>query len=225
MSDSDDEEEELDQDESGDDEGESDDEEGAPKRKLSGKKLILFVGAPVLVIVIAVVALFLTGIVDLGGSGEAVEEDAAAEEEEGPPKEVVFFDLPEMLVNLNSSGRQTNYLKLTVSLEIDDPLAVERLEKLLPRIVDNFQVYLRELRVEDLSGSAGVYRLKEELLARVNAAVEPINVTDVLFLPIRLSPTPTICSVSPWTAGKGRRRRIEEAIRLILDCSENRTGV
>ena len=44
-------------------------------------------------------------------------------------------------------------------------------------------------------------------------------------LPIRLSPTPTICSVSPWTAGKGRRRRIEEAIRLILDCSENRTGV
>ena len=46
-----------------------------------------------------------------------------------------------------------------------------------------------------------------------------------LNLPIRLSPTPTICSVSPWTAGKGRRRRIEEAIRLILDCSENRTGV
>ena len=45
------------------------------------------------------------------------------------------------------------------------------------------------------------------------------------YLPIRLSPTPTICSVSPWTAGKGRRRRIEEAIRLILDCSENRTGV
>ena len=44
-------------------------------------------------------------------------------------------------------------------------------------------------------------------------------------LPIRLTPTPTICSVSPWTAGKGRRRRIEEAIRLIPDCSENRTGV
>ena len=48
---------------------------------------------------------------------------------------------------------------------------------------------------------------------------------EVQTLPIRLSPTPTICSVSPWTAGKGRRRRIEEAIRLILDCSENRTGV
>ena len=46
-----------------------------------------------------------------------------------------------------------------------------------------------------------------------------------LSLPIRLSPTPTICSESPWTAGKGRRSRIEEAIRLILDCSENRTGV
>ncbi len=182
MSDSDDEEEELDEEESGGDEDESDEDEGAPKRKLSGKKLILFVGAPVLVIGIAVVGLIFTGIVDLGGSEETVEEgEAVEEEEEGPPKEVVFFDLPEMLVNLNSSGRQTNYLKLTVSLEIDDPLAVPRLEQLLPRIIDNFQVYLRELRVEDLSGSAGVYRLKEELLARVNAAVEPINVVDVLF--------------------------------------------
>ena len=179
MSDSDDEEEELDEDESG--EGEGEDEEGAPKRKLSGKKLILFVGAPVIVIIIAVVGLIFTGIVDLGDSEEGAEEDAAVEEEEAPPKELVFFDLPEMLVNLNSSGRQTNYLKLTVSLEIEDPLAVARLEQLLPRIIDNFQVYLRELRVEDLSGSAGVYRLKEELLARVNAAVEPIHVTDVLF--------------------------------------------
>ena len=180
MSDSDDDE-GLDEEESGG-EGEADGE-GAPKRKLSGKKLILFVGAPVLVIVLAVVGLIFTGIVDLGGSEDTAEEgmEVAEEEEEGPPKEIVFFDLPEMLVNLNSSGRQTNYLKLTVSLELDDPLAVERLEKLLPRIIDNFQVYLRELRVEDLSGSAGVYRLKEELLARVNAAVEPIHVIDVLF--------------------------------------------
>jgi flagellar FliL protein len=51
----------------------------------------------------------------------------------------------------------------------------------LPRIVDNFQVYLRELRVDDLQGSAGMYRLREELLRRVNLAVRPARVKDVLF--------------------------------------------
>ena len=55
------------------------------------------------------------------------------------------------------------------------------MEKLLPRIIDRFQVYLRELRAEDISGSAGVYRLKEELLGRVNKAIEPAKVSDVLF--------------------------------------------
>ena len=52
---------------------------------------------------------------------------------------------------------------------------------LRPRIIDHFQVYLRELRVEDLRGSAGIYRLREELLARVNAAVKPTKVENVLF--------------------------------------------
>ena len=61
--------------------------------------------------------------------------------------------------------------------------------------------------------------------APVAEVAEVAKVIEDQTLPIRLSPTPTICSVSPWTAGKGRRRRIEEAIRLILDCSENRTGV
>ena len=39
-----------------------------------------------------------------------------------------------------------------------------RIEAVMPRIVDNFQIYLRELRLEDLRGSAGIYRLREELL-------------------------------------------------------------
>ena len=51
----------------------------------------------------------------------------------------------------------------------------------MPRVVDNFQVYLRELRLEDLGGSAGLFRLKEELLFRVNRAVDPVQVTDILF--------------------------------------------
>ena len=67
--------------------------------------------------------------------------------------------------------------------------------------------------------------MRQRGTAAVAARGAPTQAGHLCGLPIRLSPTPTICSVSPWTAGKGRRRRIEEAIRLILDCSENRTGV
>ncbi len=69
-----------------------------------------------------------------------------------------------MLVNLNSAGRRASYLKISVSLELENPADIPRIEAIMPRIVDNFQVYLRELRIEDLKGSAGLYRLREEPL-------------------------------------------------------------
>jgi flagellar FliL protein len=108
--------------------------------------------------------------------GEAQEEKAAARA--GP---VTYYELPQMLVNLNNTGRKSNFLKIVVSLEVSGDKATHALDEAMPRIVDNFQVYLRELRVEDLRGSAGVYRLREELLFRVNAAVGDVKVTDVLF--------------------------------------------
>jgi flagellar protein FliL len=70
---------------------------------------------------------------------------------------------------------------MSVSLELDSAADLPKLQAVLPRIIDNFQVYLRELRVEDLKGSAGMYRLREELLLRVNAAVAPAKINDVLF--------------------------------------------
>jgi flagellar FliL protein len=99
----------------------------------------------------------------------------------GVPGAAVFYDLPEMLVNINTAGRTKNFLKMRVSLELANETDINRIENVLPRIVDNFQVYLRELRLEDLQGAAGMYRLREELLNRVNAAVRPAQVKDVLF--------------------------------------------
>jgi len=89
--------------------------------------------------------------------------------------------MPEMLVNLNTAGRRTSFLKISVSLELENATDIPRIEAVMPRIVDNFQIYLRELRVEDLRGSAGLYRLREELLSRVNNAAQPARVNDVLF--------------------------------------------
>ena len=93
----------------------------------------------------------------------------------------VFYDLPELLVNLNTGGRKPTFLKIRVALELQKPEDIPRVEEMMPRIIDNFQVYLRELRIEDLKGSAGMYRLREELLMRVAAAAAPAQVNDVLF--------------------------------------------
>jgi len=162
-------------------EGDEDfDGEGGPRK--SKKKKLIMIALPVLLILIGGGA-FMTGMLDsiLGGGGgdehaeESVDEHAKAEADS------VYYELPQMLVNLNSPGRRSNFLKIIVSLELTDAHDIEKLESSMPRIVDNFQVYLRELRVEDLRGSAGIYRLREELLFRVNAAVRPARVTDVLF--------------------------------------------
>jgi len=97
-------------------------------------------------------------------------------------KPAVFVDLPEVLVNLSNSGSdRTQYLKVKVVLELSDQLLMQQITPVMPRLMDTFQTYLRELRPTDLDGSAGLYRLKEELTRRVNAAIAPNKVNAVLF--------------------------------------------
>jgi flagellar FliL protein len=97
-----------------------------------------------------------------------------------PPAKAAFFDIPDIIVNIQTPDSAPAFLKLSVSLELDKAEAKAAIEPVLPRIIDQFQTYLRELRVEDIRGSAGVMRLKEELLRRVNLAVAPTPVRDVL---------------------------------------------
>ena len=154
-------------------------EDGEPKKKkkLSGKVLVLFILLPLLVIGGGAGGAYFAGVFD---AHEPTEEEMAAEAAE-VNKKVVFYDLPEMLVNLNSGTSASSFLKLGVSLELEDEAAIIDLEAVIPRILDNFQVYLRELRKEDLNGSQGVFRLKEELLKRINDSTTPVKVNDVLF--------------------------------------------
>ncbi len=80
-----------------------------------------------------------------------------------PPK-VAFSDMADILVNIQGNDGTPAYLKLGVSLELEDEEHKAAIAPLMPRITDQFQSYLRELRLDDLKGSAGVLRLKEELL-------------------------------------------------------------
>jgi len=160
----------------------------------SKKKLLLLIVLPIVLVLGGAAAAYFTGLADpllamfskkpaeTAASGEmpkAVENEKAAPAAANTP--AVMYALPEMLVNINTAGRTKNFLKIKVSLELSNEQDINRIENVLPRIVDNFQVYLRELRLEDLQGAAGVYRLREELLNRVNAAVRPAQVKDVLF--------------------------------------------
>ena len=146
-----------------------------PKRRaFSGKKLILFVVAPAVAVLLigGVAAFFLM-------SGP--KEEPKVEEQQPQVKQVVYYNMPEILVNLNAAGRRSSFLKMTISLELESAQDIPRVQAVMPRIVDNMQAYLRELRAEDLRGSAGLFRLREELLARVNAASQPAKVNDILF--------------------------------------------
>lgn len=157
-----------------------------PRKKLSGKKIVLLIVLPILLLVGGATAAYMLGALDglLGkkheGEGEHVEEEHKEPDlppYNGPP---IYADIPDMLVNLNTGERRATLLKLGISVELSRPEEKAAVDLALPRITDAFQVYLRELKVDDLRGSAGMYRLREELQLRVNTAVAPIRVKDVL---------------------------------------------
>lgn len=196
MSDTDDEDDDIE--EAPLDDGDDDDEGGGGRKRGGRRKLILFVGGPLIAVIILVAAAFVMGIGPFGGGDEeevATEESHGEEGDHGEGVEggehgegggaghVGFYELPQMTVNLNTTDGSTAFLRMTVSLEIanDTPENRIQLDTMLPRVLDNFQTYMRELRLEDLSGSAGLFRLKQEMLSRINRAVEPVQVSDVLF--------------------------------------------
>jgi flagellar FliL protein len=165
------------------------------------KKLILMIAIPLILLIAVGAGLYFTGTIDklMGKKDEAAEGEAEAggghggekakvECKEGEHGEKVcsggdafFLEIPNMIVNLNSPEGQQRYLRLSVQLELGSEADKHAVETVMPRVVDQFQTYLRELRVKDLRGSQGIYRLQMELLARVNAAAYPVEVKDVLF--------------------------------------------
>jgi flagellar FliL protein len=168
------------------DEAEKLEGEGAePKKSLisklfGSKKMIMIAGGGLLAVVLAVGGGLYFFI--FSGHGTPSVKVAANGAPQIPilPPQVSFMDMPDIVVNLQTADGSAAYLKLAVSLELQSGDEKAGISKLMPRVVDQFQSYLRELRVDDLRGSAGVVRVKEELLRRVNVAAEPYGVRDVL---------------------------------------------
>lgn len=154
----------------------------ATRKRLSGKKLVLFVILPLLLLILAAAGLWFSGALGplLAGRG-AAGSPAEAVRADQRPVQAVYYDLPDILVNLRTDNPRPSFLKISVALELERVEDRAAVEHVLPRVIDTFQVYLRELRADQLQGSAGLIRLREELLSRINAAVRPTQVKDVLF--------------------------------------------
>jgi len=147
-------------------------ESAAPKKKLP-LKMIIIAGAALVVVA--------------GGGTAATFWWQARKAEEakataGMVKPVAFLELPDLVVNLaNPGSERVQFLRVKIALEVPDPAMISQIQPLMPRVLDAFQTYLRELRPSDLEGSAGVFRLKEELTRRINVAIEPARINAVLF--------------------------------------------
>lgn len=96
------------------------------------------------------------------------------------PDGVVFYTLPDIVVNMQTADGKSTFLKLKLTFELPDEETAEALTPNLPRLQDMFQTFLRELRPEDLNGSQGTFQLRVELLRRVNLVAAPAKVNAVL---------------------------------------------
>lgn len=115
-----------------------------------------------------------------GGHGGGGEADASLGVISDGPDGVVFYALPDMVVNIQSADGRPTFLKLKLTLEMRDHALAEHLQAEMPRLQDMFQGFLRELRPEDLAGSAGSFQLRAEILRRVNLIAAPGEVDAVL---------------------------------------------
>lgn len=98
----------------------------------------------------------------------------------GGTEQPVYVEVPPILVNLRGSDGSARYLKLKLMLVTDSEKKAEEIRQKLPMVLDGFQPFLRELRPEDLAGSAAIFRLKEEMLTRVSIALSGSAAKDVL---------------------------------------------
>jgi flagellar FliL protein len=109
---------------------------------------------------------------------------APAEHAEPRPAPPVLVDIPEIVTNLNVSGRRPVFVRLRAKAETAKPADAAAVQAAMPRLLDMFTTFLRETRPEELRGSAGTHRLREELLARANIATQPGVVTGLLLVEV-----------------------------------------
>jgi flagellar protein FliL len=153
------------------------DEARPVKKPRFSKRMVLIAGGGVALVLIAAIAFFMLKPTDGANAPEA---EAHAEGASEGESEVTYVDAPAMVINLQSSDGTARFLKIRFTFVPASAAKGELIKAKLPLIIDAFQPFLRELRPEDLAGSAAVFRIKEEMLVRATGAMGPGVVKDIL---------------------------------------------
>lgn len=149
-------------------------EDGTPQAAFAGRRKLMVTVLPAVLVLLGA-GLYFAGIpAALFGAKHPSGNAAAA-------APTLYVDLPEMVANLDSDPRRPRYVKLRARIEVKGADNQRAVQASLPRLEDLFQTYLRDVRPDDMRGSMGTYRLREELIARADIAVAPAHVADVLF--------------------------------------------
>ena len=151
----------------------------AQAKPAGGRKKLILLALPLLLGGVGA-GLWFSGILP-GLPGQAPPPAVEAAAEPAPVnRQPVFVAMPDITANLNAPGRRA-FIRVRSQVEVAGTQDAAALQAAMPRLVDLFTTYLREIRPEELRGSAGTHRLREELIARANVAAAPARVTDVLF--------------------------------------------
>lgn len=147
-----------------------------------GKKKLIMIGAAALVLLLGGggAYFFLMGGDDAAPATDQTAAAMPAAEDAVAQADAVYYEMPTVQVNLASSSSRSTYLRVVATLEVANTDDAATAKEKKAEIADSFQALLRELRPDDIAGSGGLMRVKEELLVRANAAIGKNAVKNVL---------------------------------------------
>ena len=94
--------------------------------------------------------------------------------------DVAFVPVDQMVISLNGSA-QSKHLMFRAELEVPSSFKSD-VEKLLPRVVDVLNSYLRALELADLEDRTALTRLRAQMLRRVQIVTGQGRVNDLLIM-------------------------------------------
>lgn len=165
-----------------DDDFDRDDEADENKKKIDKKKILIFL-LPVLIVIGLIVSFYSVFTKkrnsEVNLSYSVVERNSPTEE--GKTNVLILYDLPEVSVQIKDALGATETLRMKINIELTQMEDIKDIEALMPKIIDAVIAHTIELTPDEISGSKGLYWLKEELLYRINLIVSPIVVSSINF--------------------------------------------
>jgi flagellar FliL protein len=180
-----DEDDELEDDDSEEDEDEDEDKDKDKDKEGGGskKKLFLIIGVVSVLLIGGVAGAYFTGLFDslMGGDKKAEETTGEEEYDARDGAELIYKDFPDILTNLNDGRQKKVGVRIKIVLQLNNEEDFLRIDTLLPRVHDGIQAFIRDQKALDLQGAAGIQRIREELLTRLNKAFAPSKIKDIYF--------------------------------------------